>query len=127
MRFGVMRPYTEIGPLSELLLEESYVLRITATPGEVRFELDLVLTPGHPDFTPPKPAEQYCFRRGFLVFKGVTRLLWSHPGNAPAVDATDEVDYGQIDSFEWDDAGALLEGSWGRMEIVSSRVEVDLR
>ena len=122
-----MRPYIEMAPLSELLLEESFVLGITAIPGEVRFELDLVLTPGHPDYVPLKPAEQYCFRRGFLVFKGVTRLLWSHLGNPPAIDASGEVDYGQIDSFEWDDSGSLLEGSWGRMEIVSSSVEVDLQ
>ncbi len=122
-----MRPYVEIAPLSELLLEESYVLGITATPGKVTFELDLVLTPGHPEYAAPKPAEQYCYRRGYLVFKEVTRLLWSQSGSPPAVDASGEVDYGQIDTFEWDDAGALLEGSWGRMEVVSSSVEVDLQ
>lgn len=122
-----MHPYVEIAQLRELLLEESYLLGITAVPGKVTFELDLVLTPGHAEYSAPKPGEQYCVRRGVLVFEGVSRLLWSHSGNPPAVDASGEVDYGQIDSFEWDDVGALLEGSWGRMEIVSSSVEVALR
>jgi hypothetical protein len=44
-----MRPYTEIEALRDLVIEESYVLAITATPGQVQFELDLVLTPRHPD------------------------------------------------------------------------------
>lgn len=122
-----MRPYVEISQLREVLLEESYVLDIAATPGAVRFELDLVLTPDHAEYRPPAPGEQYCFRRGSLVFKGVTRLLWSNSGNPPAVDSSGEEDYGQIDSFEWDDSGALLEGGWGRMEIVSSIIEVALQ
>lgn len=70
-----MRPYTDIAPLSCILLEESYVLGITATPGEATGRLDLVLTPNHPEYRLPGPGEQYCFRRGLLGFKGVTRLL----------------------------------------------------
>ena len=120
-----MRPYVDIPQLGDLLLEESYVLGITASPGKVTFDLDL--TPGHAEYVSPKPSEQFCVRRGLLVFNGVTRLLWSHSGNPPATDASGEADYGQIDSFEWDDSGALLEGSWGRMEIVSSSVGVVLQ
>ncbi|NYG58748.1 hypothetical protein BJ980_001671 [Nocardioides daedukensis] len=123
----MMRPYIEVPKLRDFLLEESYVLGITAIPGAVTFELDLVLTPDHADYRAPAPDEQYCFRRGLLVFKGVTRLLWSNSGNPPAVDSSGEEDYGQIDSFEWDDAGALLEGGWGRMEIVSATIEVALQ
>lgn len=122
-----MRRYVEISQLRDVLLEESYVLGIAATPGAVRFELDLVLTPDHAEYRPPAPGEQCCFRRGSLVFKGVTRLLWSNSGNPRAVDSSGEDDYGQIDSFEWDDAGALLGGGWGRMEIVSSIIEVALQ
>ncbi len=122
-----MRPYVEISQLRDFLLEESYVLGITAIPGAVTFELDLVLTPDHAEYRPPALNEQYCVRRGSMVFKGVTRLLWSNSGNPPAVDWSGEEDYGQIDSFEWDEAGALLEGSWGRMEIVSSIIEVALQ
>lgn len=122
----MMRPYVEIPDLRDLVLEESYVLGITAIPGGVIIEADLVLTPDHAEYRPPAPGEQYCFRRGRLMFKGVTRLLWSSSGNPPAVDSSGEVDYGQIDSFEWDDAGSLLEGGWGRMQIISSTIEVTL-
>ncbi len=122
-----MRPYVEIPQLRDLVLEESYVLGVTATPGAVTIEVDLVLAPDHTEYRPPVPGEQYCFRRGSLLFKGVTRLLWSNSGSPPAIDSSGEEDHGQIDSFEWDDAGALLEGSWGRMQIVSSSIEVNLR
>lgn len=119
-----MRPYTEIPQLRDLLLEESYVLGITAVPGSVGFSLDMVLTPEHPDYRPPTAREQYCFRRGQLTFTGVSRLLWSSSGNPPAVDASGEEDFGQVDTFVWDEAGQVLEGSWGRMEILSSSIEV---
>jgi hypothetical protein len=122
-----MRPYVEILQLRELVLEESYVLGITAIPGEVTFELDVVLAPGHAQYSPPTQGEQCCFRRGFLSFKVVTRLVWSNSGSPPAVDASGEADYGHIDSFEWDEAGAVLDGDWGRMEVVSSSVEVTLQ
>lgn len=122
----MMRPYYELPSLRGLLLEESYVLDIVAHPGEVSFMLDLVLTPDHPEHGPPKPGDQFCFRRAVLTFNGVGRLLWSNSGSPPARDASGEEDFGHVDSHEWDDAGHVLEGDWGRMEIVCLNVEVRL-
>ena len=60
-----MQPYTGIDGLQDIVLEESYVLGITATPGQLVFTMDFVLTRDHPLFRPFNPAETYeCFRRG---------------------------------------------------------------
>ena len=55
-----MRPYTELPALDEIVLEESFVLGVTAEPGAVTFEMDFVLTPRHPDYVPPPPHETEC-------------------------------------------------------------------
>lgn len=121
-----MKPYTDIEVLSGIFLEESWVLGITAVPAKLSFHLDAVLTPDHPEYHPPAPGEQYCYRDGVLEFRGVSRLVWSVSVIRPAVDASGERDFGNIDSFEWDDAGAVLEGSWGSIEVIYSEISLTL-
>ena len=48
-----MKPYTELDGFENVYLEESYVLAIEARPGTVSFELEVVLTPEHPEYAPP--------------------------------------------------------------------------
>lgn len=122
----MMRPYSDIAALSGLLLEESWVLNIDAQPGRLTFVMDLVLTPDHPKYREPRRGEQYCYRRGELRFRGVGRLAWTNQGAPPATDASGEIDYGHIDSFEWDDKGGLLEGDWGRIDVRFDDVEAEL-
>jgi hypothetical protein len=122
-----MKPYTDIDGLQDIVLEESYVLGITATPGQVVFTMDFVLTRDHPLFRPFNPAETYeCFRRGELRFQDVTSLQWSGQGAPPARDATGELDWGHIDYFEWKPGCYRLEGEgdWGIMEVTGDNIQV---
>jgi hypothetical protein len=123
----MMRPYTELPGLADIYLEDSYVLGIAARPTELRFLLDLVLTPSHERYRPPSPGEQYCYRKGELIFKGVTRLLWADQGAPPARDASAELDYGNIDGYEWDESShRLYGGDWGGIDVVADAVTVKL-
>jgi hypothetical protein len=122
-----MRPYSELPELAELILEESFVLAVEATPGSVMFEMDFVLTPQHPQYAPPPASERECFRRGTLRLTGVTQLQWDEQGAAPATDATGEKDLGHIDSFQWESKRLVFEGDWGRLAVVGDGVEVSLR
>lgn len=121
-----MTAYTQLPHLSDYLLEESYVLEIEVRPTIVRFSVDLVLTVGHSEYRHPLPGEQYCFRRGFIEFTGVERIFWTGQGAPPARDANDELDYGNIDNFEYDPPGYHLDGGWGCMELIASEVRVVL-
>ena len=113
-----MNPYTGIDGLEDIVLEESYVLAITATPGRLVFKVDFVLTPDHPLFRPYNAVETFaCFRRGELRFQAVTASQWSDQGKPPARDATGEIDYGHIDYFEWKPGCYRLEGDFGFIEI----------
>ncbi|SRR6266542_4473075 len=121
-----MRSYTELDGLDEIVLEESYVLGITAEPGRVTFEVDFVLTPHHPEWVAPPPSEVECFRRGTLQLMGVRRLRWDDQGGPPATDATGERDFGHIDSFKWEHDRFLLEGDWGSLDVRAAGAEASL-
>ncbi len=64
------RVYTELPGLADVYLEDSYVLGIEARPAELRFLLDLVLTPSHEQYRPPLPGEQHCYRKGLADLQG---------------------------------------------------------
>lgn len=121
-----MRPYRELAALRGVYLEESYVLDIEAHPASLVVVLDLVLTVEHLDYRDPIDGEQYCYRRGSLTFGGISECRWSEQGRPPAVDATGERDYGNIDTFEWDNGRYILEGDWGHLDIRADQVELVL-
>ena len=121
-----MRSYTEIPGFESVALEESYVIDICATPGILRFELELALTPDHPAYAAPPPEESECFRRGQIRFEGVKRLVWKGQGAPPATDATGEADRGHIDNFQWDEKTFSLEGDWGQINLLAAKVYIEL-
>jgi hypothetical protein len=107
----------ELPELAEAVLEESYVLGITAQPGAMTFDVEFALTKDHPSYAPPPRSETECFRRGTLRFVSVEHLVWEGQGAAPAVDASGEVDFGHIDSLEWDERWYVVTGDWGRSKL----------
>lgn len=121
-----LKPYTDLPGFEAVVLEESFVLGIQATPGAVIFDVDLVLTPDHPAYTPPPSNERECFHVGRVRFVEVRRVVWEEQGAAPATDASGEIDFGHIDSLVWDNNIFRLEGDWGRMEVSAARAEVEI-
>jgi len=117
---------------STFYLEDSWVLGIYEAPGRLNFELDVVLTPEHPDYVPNHPGEQHCYRRGALAFSNITHITWhergwDEAGFKPAMDATDQADFGNIDSFEIGPGDKYeLEGDWGHVELQAGDVELRL-
>jgi hypothetical protein len=114
-----MRPYHELPNLDDLYLEDSWVLEVQETPDEVRFRLDAVLRETHPKWSPPKNDEVYAYLPLSLVFPGKVRVDWVEHRMKPVLGPNDEVDYGNIDSFEWEPRFFELEGEWGHVRIES--------
>ena len=125
MKSWTMKPYTDIDGLRDIVLEESYVLGITATPG-LLILMDFVLTPDHRLYRPHGPENFACFRHGELRFQDVKSLQWSDQIARPSQDATGELDWGHIDSFEWKPGCYRLDGEWewGIMEVTGGDVQV---
>ena len=112
-----MTPYENLPGFDTYVLEESWVLDVTARPGSVVFRLDLVLTPEHPRYKLPHPGNNLFYLDGQLVFEEVTDLEWVAQGGPPAIDATGEIDYGHIDTMTWDSGLYELQGDWGEMRV----------
>ena len=105
------------GALRDVYLEDSWVLDLFATDTSLRFVLDAVLTPNHPGYRPPRPGEQYCYSRATLTVSSEQPLSFEVSNTPQALDATGEIDYGNIDCFvpvDWDGNPAWeLSGDWG--------------
>jgi hypothetical protein len=121
-----VRPYTELAGFADVVLEESYVLSICATPGKFEITVELVLTPDHPAYAVPPADENECYRRGTIRFSAVKRLVWDDQGARPATDATGQVDFGHIDVFGWDAERFELRGDFGAVDLVAGGVTVGL-
>lgn len=121
-----MLDYTSIPALGHFVLEQSWVLGITARTGAVEFDIDLTFARDHPELKPPREGDMYYGRTWTIRFTGVTSLTWSGQGAPPAVDASGAEDYDAIDSFRWEGTIYDLEGSWGAMRIEAAAVEVTL-
>jgi hypothetical protein len=114
-----VRPYSELPVLSDYYLEDSFVLAIRETADEVRFVLEAVLTPTHPKWSPPNPGEVHPYLKVELVFPSVQRVNWIKRKMTPIGGPGGEIDYGNIDRFEWEPRWFELQGEWGHVQIES--------
>ncbi len=112
-------PYHEFPGLEDVYLEDSYVLGVKEDPDRVVFDLDLVLTPGHAEYRPPRPDEQHDYRRAALEFPHVRSATWGERRFEPFTDATGQVDYGSIDLLYRNDRTYHVQGDWGDVDIES--------
>ena len=120
-------PYFEaFRELAHINLPDSWVLSIEAFDGALRFGMDFVIAPSHPDYRGPLPGEHYDYRRGSLRALGED-LQYEASGAQPATDATGEEYFGHIDSWLVRPTGeAALSGERGEVFVRNARVFVEL-
>ena len=115
-----MKPYWQLDQLQDVYLEDSWILSINATPGRLEMVLDVVLRESHPDYRDPLPGEQYCYKRGSLVFSTVRELHWTAQGKARSTtDANGERDYGSLEVLQFDDTLWSMDGDFGEISVIS--------
>ncbi|MFD0782361.1 hypothetical protein ACFQZ8_00240 [Micromonospora azadirachtae] len=122
-----MTDYSQIEELRLFYLEDSWVLDVVARPGILAVTLDVVLLPQHPDHQPPQPGEAYCYRRGELIFAGVTNLRWTRQGLPPAKDTSGDLDYGGVDLLTLDQGAYRMSGDFGEIVVHAKSVQMQLR
>lgn len=119
-----MSKYYEWDIFKGIYLEDSFVLAVDESNGQLTFCMDLVLTENHPEYSSPKEDEQYCFKRGQIVFPNLNSVKWISKNLHPFRDADGNYDYGNIDFFELRPGGYHLLGDWGEVIINSSEPKV---
>ena len=117
--------YTHLPGLSDIFLEESWVLNVEVGPGYVCFVIEAVLTDSHPMYEPCHPGEQFYYRKSTWKFCVVRSVAWTM-GSKPAVDASGELDYGHIDEVIIEHPAYTIIGDLGEMKIISSEPKLVL-
>ena len=122
-----MSNYFEGKELSNIYLEDSFVLGIAESESAIVFDIEFVLTESHPQYCQPKIGEQYCYRKGKLKLTKISPINWKRKSITRSLDANGEADFGNIDEFR-DIGGGIYElsGDWGDLVVALSRIEVIL-
>lgn len=121
-----MASYWTVPGFDDLYLEDSWVLSIRSSESTLVIEVDLVLRESHPEYRPPRPGEQYCYRRGRISFNNVTSISWTKRGAPPAVDGLGEQDLGSFDEFWVDGGGSRISGDFGVIVVVADQPLAEL-
>ncbi|WP_074819942.1 MULTISPECIES: hypothetical protein [Pseudomonas syringae group] len=116
--------YYKIPSLSNIYLEDSYVLAVLETKRSLVFELEAVLTEKHPEYKKPRVGEKYCYKRVSLNFINADSVEWINKSFIAFTDASGDFDYGNIDSLISCDDGYEVTGDWGRVVIRGQDIEI---
>lgn len=119
-----MSKYYEWDNFKSIFLEDSFVLGVDESERQISFVVEMVLTEDHPMYSPPREDEQYCYKKGKIIFKDLKGIRWLNRNMQPFTDADESEDYGNIDSFELSSEGYHLLGDWGEVIINSSEPKV---
>ena len=92
-------------------------------------ELDLFLTPEHPFYEKPRPAEKVCIRPAVIEFPYCEALTLNGEGSAEPISAVAErIGLGAIAGLVRRDEGPYeVEGRFGRVSIDAERPILRLR
>ncbi len=119
-----MSKYYEWDNFKNIYLEDSFVLGIEESKSHVSFMVEMVLTEEHPMYSKPHKGEQYCYKKGGIIFRKVKTARWLNRNMRPFTDADGSEDYGNIDFFKLSSEGYHLSGDWGEVVLNSIPPEV---
>lgn len=119
-----MNKYYDWDSFKDVYLEDSFVLDIDEIGNKICFTVDIVLSENHPLYLPPKKNEEYCYKKGKIIFQNVISSTWLKRNKHAITDANNEIDYGNIDIFERIEEGYYLTGDWGQVIIDSWAPEI---
>lgn len=119
------RSYESLPAFSDVVLEESWVRQVIASPGRVLFLVEAVIAKDSPLLQDPRPGEQFFWLPGVIQFEGVSSLEWTdQQGATTELDGTQ--DYDHIDSLTVDGDVYVVESGAGTLRLTATDVVVQL-
>lgn len=112
--------YFELSDFQHIYLEDSFVLGIEESSSKLSFKMEFVLTEKHPLYHKPIENEQYCYKKGEIIFSKTEKIKWNQKSfKNLSMDSTGEPDMGNIDGFYIENDIYHLNGDWGDVEVSS--------
>lgn len=118
--------YYRLPQFENIYLEDSFVTGIYELDGTLVFNLEVILTEPHPKYYKPLEGEMYCYKKAKLLFSNVTNTKWEQVRMLPSIDTNNEVDFGNIDKFVFNNSEYYLTGCWGEVTIECGAVDLFL-
>lgn len=111
--------YYSFQGFENVFLEDSFVLNIKTSQILAEFLVEIILTEKHRLYSKPKPNEVYCYKKAKISFPKIENIVWIEVNICPSIDANNEVDFGNIDSFFYENDFYNISGDWGEVKIQS--------
>ncbi|GAA0424620.1 hypothetical protein [Leifsonia naganoensis] len=118
-----MKPSWEHPVFRDILLTETYVFDFELHPGLFELQVDFVLASSHPLYEGAAPGEAFDYRRGKIIFSGVSAFRWESTGGRVTVDLDGSSDWDTFDSADWDDSVWAFRGQFGNITLVAETVD----
>ncbi len=112
-------------PFYGVMIEDTWVLGWSYHSGQLTFDLEASLWPGHPQYEPPRPNEWTCYKPATLVFiqpSSVTGLKDMHEVRTVS-NADGTVDYGSLESIELTPPVYRVSGPFGDVTVETVAME----
>lgn len=110
-------------------LTQSFVLSWEVASGSLQIDVDLYLSPDHPFYEEPRPAEKACFRPAHIEFPNCSRILaTAQDRDVSPRDAICELGGGLINDLRRTGEGEYqISGEFGQVAIFAERPMVRLK
>ena len=106
--------------LRSIDFEKSYLLGVIYDDESLTLEMDFCLTEGHPNYAPPKPDEEGCYRGGFVRFADIEDLQIDKAKPAEG----EAVDYSIVYSVADDGNKIEFSCGWGEITVAAKSIRI---
>lgn len=103
-------------------LSQSYVLSWHLEADSLVADIDVYLTPEHPFYEKPRPAEKHCIRPAIIEFPYCDQIAADGQQNGSSLsDTVESLQSGRIDALRARDGEYEIRGEFGTVRILAER------
>ena len=114
--------WRQLREFADVDLTRSYVLSWELQAGTLMIDIDLFLSPEHPFYEPPRPAEKVCIRPACIEFPVCEALGPEKPSGEDPAEVAEKLGHGAISTFRRRaDARYEISGEFGTVFVDAER------
>jgi len=112
----------QLREFADVDLSRSYVLSWHMQAGALHVDVDVFLTPEHPFYVKPRPAEKFCIRPAAIEFPACEEIDSGESAGGEVVDIIDNIGHGAINDLRrLGDGRYEISGDFGTVLINADR------
>jgi hypothetical protein len=114
--------WRKLREFAAVVLDESFVLSWKFESETLMIDIDVRLSPDHPFYEKPRPAEKICIRPATIEFPFCEKLSADGSSSKPVTEVARELGHGAIEGLRRHEDGRYeIDGEFGRVFITADR------